>query len=226
MEPGFMKKPSNIVTRTLSALILAPLVLLAIYLGGIAFNLTILLCSVLMAVEWGRIVRAAATKTLRPLGKLGWNILGFFYVVIPCGCLIALRDLPQGEQMIVIWMLFTIWAVDTGAYFTGITIGGPKLAPKISPKKTWAGTAGGIIAAVLVGLCFALFGIEIQGNTVANSVIIALLAVVGDLLESAFKRHFMVKDSGNLIPGHGGILDRVDSIVTVAVYVFILQTYI
>ena len=220
-----MKKPSNIITRTLSALILAPLVLLAIYLGGIAFNVTILLCSVLMAVEWGRIVRTATTKTLRPFGKLGWNILGFFYVVIHCGCLIALRDLPQGE-LIVVWMLFTIWAVDTGAYFAGITIGGPKLAPKISPKKTWAGTAGGVVAAILVGLCFTLLDVEIKGNTIANSLVIALLAVVGDLLESAFKRHFMVKDSGNLIPGHGGILDRVDSIVTVAVYVFILQTYI
>ncbi len=219
-----MKKPSNVITRTLSALILAPLVLLAIYLGGIAFNLLILLCSVLMAVEWGRIIRAAEALTLRPLGKLGWNILGFFYIVIPCGCLLALRHLPQGE-LIVIWMLFTIWAVDTGAYFAGITIGGPKLAPRISPKKTWAGLAGGILAAILVGLSFTLLGMEINGNTVVNSVIIALLAQGGDLLESAFKRHFKVKDSGNLIPGHGGILDRVDSVITVAVYVFILQTY-
>jgi len=219
-----MKKPSNILTRTLSALLLAPLVLLAIYLGGTLFHNFMVICGVLMAVEWGRIVNVAATKTLRPLGKLGWNILGFFYIIIPCGCLIALRDLPQGE-IIVIWMLFTIWAVDTGAFFAGITIGGPKLAPRISPKKTWAGLAGGILAAILVGLSFTVLGMEIRGNTVVNSVIIALLAQGGDLLESAFKRHFMVKDSGNLIPGHGGILDRVDSIVTVAVYVLILQTY-
>lgn len=219
-----MKKPSSVMTRTLSALVLGPIVLLAVYLGGMAFNIFILLCGVLMAYEWGRIVCTAENKTLGSMGRLGWNLLGLFYTVIPCWSLLMLRSLPQGGE-IIIWMLLMIWAVDTGAFFAGITIGGPRLAPRISPKKTWAGLAGGVLAAILTGLGFAVLEIEIKGNTIVTSVMIALIAQFGDLLESAFKRYFKVKDSGNLIPGHGGILDRVDSIVTVAIYVIILQTY-
>jgi phosphatidate cytidylyltransferase len=114
-------------------------------------------------------------------------------------------------------MLAIVWSADTLAYFAGRVIGGPKLAPSISPNKTWAGLAGAMAgAAIASAVCAAAFGLP---AVIWLALLGAALAVVeqgGDLFKSAWKRHFGVKDSGRLIPGHGGIIDRVDGMLAVA----------
>ena len=160
--------------------------------------------------------------------KLGIFAIGFLSLLAILS-LILLRSTEFGGIAITIYLIAVVAGVDSGAYFAGRSIGGPKLAPSISPNKTWAGLAGGTIAAGLVGLLFfyvpALGGNDviilgaIDGGVVgalAISFIIAPLAQFGDLLESWIKRRRGLKDSGNLIPGHGGILDRIDGYLTVA----------
>jgi phosphatidate cytidylyltransferase len=115
-----------------------------------------------------------------------------------------------------VWLLLVVWTTDIGAYFAGRSIGGPKLAPRISPGKTWAGLVGGMAAAGLVGgLLTALAG---AGFWLAAGLgaLLAAVAQAGDLFESRLKRHAGVKDSGHLIPGHGGLLDRIDGLVFAA----------
>ena len=116
-----------------------------------------------------------------------------------------------------------VWTTDIGAFFAGRLIGGAKLAPTISPGKTWAGLVGGICAAALVGMLFAISsGMPTVGKLFWLSAATAIVAQCGDLLESYIKRQCGVKDSGTLIPGHGGILDRVDGFVTAAPFVMII----
>ncbi len=115
---------------------------------------------------------------------------------------------------LVLWLVAVVWAVDTGAYLVGRSVGGAKLAPSISPGKTWAGLFGGVGAAALVGVLVVV--LRGQGNTAAvvgASMALALVAQVGDLFESSLKRRFGAKDSSHLIPGHGGVLDRVDGLL-------------
>ena len=146
-----------------------------------------------------------------------WPCLGIFYVGIPCAAFISLRGDPTVGLQQILWIVALVIAVDTGAYFSGRSIGGPKLAPHISPNKTWAGLIGGMVSAAIVGaITTAILG---RPSIVPLTVVSAGLAIVeqaGDLAESAFKRHFGVKDASNIIPGHGGALDRVDGLIAVA----------
>lgn len=149
----------------------------------------------------------------------GWIGLGVVYAGLPCIAVLWLRTLPAGLET-VLWIFVLVWATDTGAYFAGRTIGGPKLMPSVSPKKTWSGLGGGIAAAAAVG---AVAGILVDAASpalvAAASAALAVIAQTGDLGESALKRRFGAKDSSHLIPGHGGIMDRVDGLVTVIVAV-------
>ena len=142
--------------------------------------------------------------------------LGAFYIGVPYVALVWLRDDPAVGLVTVFWLLGVVWATDTGALFAGRSIGGPKLAPVISPNKTWAGLAGGMLAAALVGAIFALWLGSPVGLAALISAGLAVVAQAGDLVESLVKRHFGVKDSGTIIPGHGGIFDRVDGLLAVA----------
>lgn len=216
---------SNLSQRLISAAILIPLVMGIIYFGGMPYKLFIVVVALLMMREWIQIIQGASSDKLGCLGKFGWNSIGLLYALTPCFCLFVLRDLSDGKELI-FWIFFIVWATDTGAYFAGTKIGGPKLSPKISPKKTWSGLIGGIVSAVLVGQALAMLNFTVHGGTPMNCAIVAVISQMGDLLESKFKRHFGVKDSGNLIPGHGGILDRLDSIVTVSIYMTILQHFL
>ncbi len=147
-----------------------------------------------------------------------WNALGPFYIGVPVVALVWLRTQDGGGRHLVVWLLFTVWATDTGAYFAGRLIGGPRLAPVVSPNKTWAGLIGGVACAVLVGLGIAL----VDGRAppmallAAAGVILASIAQAGDLGESWIKRRFGVKDTSRLIPGHGGLFDRVDGLLAAA----------
>ena len=145
---------------------------------------------------------------------------GLLYAGLPAAAHIWLRGQPQGEAMI-LWLFAIVWATDVFAFFAGRAIGGPRIAPAISPSKTWAGLGGGMAgAAVAAGGLALLFDWAAGAAIAAFALAGALLAVVaqaGDFFESSLKRRAGVKDSGGLLPGHGGVLDRVDGLVPVAV---------
>ena len=150
-----------------------------------------------------------AIITLKP--RLGFGIV---YVALPALALLFLRGEASG-LLLALWTLATVWATDIGAYFAGRSIGGPKLAPRVSPNKTWSGLIGGVVAALLLGLLLWRFaGLSLQ--LAFASPILAVIAQIGDLYESWLKRQAGVKDSGTILPGHGGVLDRLDGLVPVA----------
>lgn len=148
-----------------------------------------------------------------------WLASGILYCGLPAVALLWLRGLPKGLEL-TIAVLLLVWATDICAYFIGRAVGGPKFAPAVSPNKTWAGVAGGVTGAVVVSAIW----VKLQpGYITAMPVLLtvaagmAVIAVLGDLFESWLKRRAGVKDSGTLLPGHGGVLDRLDGLVPVAV---------
>ncbi len=120
-----------------------------------------------------------------------------------------------------IWLVAVVIASDVGGYFFGRVLGGPKILPKISPKKTWSGTMGGWILAALVGFFFVVFA-GAEGFLVVFSILAAIAAQIGDVVESAIKRATGAKDSSKLIPGHGGFLDRFDALIGASLFVFVI----
>ncbi len=139
--------------------------------------------------------------------------LGVLYCGLPVYALLLIRHEPDGIRN-ALWALSLVWATDIGAYFAGRSIGGPKLAPTISPNKTWAGLIGGLIVATIVALALQAF-YQLPPRFVIATPLLAILAQAGDLYESWLKRRAGVKDSGSVIPGHGGVLDRLDGLVPV-----------
>jgi phosphatidate cytidylyltransferase len=151
-----------------------------------------------------------------------WGSLGIAYVGLPASALVVLRADPDFGIKAIVWLLAVVWATDTAAYFAGRLIGGPKLAPAISPHKTWAGALGALAGSALAG---AIGAYLLTGAIVAPvllALVLSIVAQAGDLFKSALKRKYGVKDSGRLIPGHGGIIDRVDGIVAAAVAAVII----
>lgn len=204
-------KPSSMIIRILSSLVLVPIALGAIWLGSPYFGALITLGGVLAATEWWRLMANVRIINL----NLFWKMFGLIYIAIPCFILIWLRNIePLGFQF-VIWFFAVIWANDIGAYFIGKSIGGPKLAPYISPNKTWAGSIGGIVLALFISFAlnqFSSIEFETWGLIIA-CILVSIFGQLGDLLESWVKRKLGIKDSGSLIPGHGGVLDRIDAIL-------------
>lgn len=145
-----------------------------------------------------------------------WMVVGGIYIGFPSLALIWIRSDWENGLLAVFWLLVLVWAADSGAYAAGRLIGGPKMAPKISPNKTWAGLGGCVIAAALAGGVIAHVA-DLENFMIAEallvSALVGLISQGGDLVESAAKRHFNVKDSSHLIPGHGGVLDRVDALL-------------
>jgi len=151
-----------------------------------------------------------------------WMIAGAFYIGLPTLTLVWLRELGWEALL---WLILLVWATDIGAYAAGRSIGGPKLLPRVSPKKTWAGLLGGVVSAALVGVAAA----RVLGDGGVGPVLLGLLsgalavvAQAGDLAESWVKRHFGIKDSSNIIPGHGGVFDRLDGLLATAPVVALL----
>ena len=194
------------------ALSLAICILVAAFAGlGVAGGLGFL---VLVAMPASLLV--APKRQGAPL----WFATGVFYIALPCLALLSLRNDHADGAGIVFWILALTVSTDTLAYVAGKQIGGPKLAPRISPNKTWAGFGGAIVGAALAGALSWLW-LESVGlwKIIALSAVLGAVEQGGDLVESAFKRHFGVKDSSQIIPGHGGVLDRVDGLLAVAVVV-------
>ena len=159
-------------------------------------------------------VLAAAGFFIVIVTRLPWLAAGVIYAGLPVLGLVLIRRQHEGIVW-TLWALSIVWATDIGAYAAGRTIGGPKLAPRISPAKTWAGLIGGVAAASALAAGFHLYaGLPLR-LTLATPAL-AVLAQAGDLFESWLKRRAGVKDSGNILPGHGGVLDRLDGLVPVA----------
>jgi phosphatidate cytidylyltransferase len=147
-----------------------------------------------------------------------WSAAGVYYAGFPAIALIAIRQDPEYGFHAILYLFLVVWSADTGAFFIGRMVGGPKLAPKISPNKTWAGFIGGALTACAAGMVFAMWFGHTSIPTIAwLSIALAVISQGGDLGESFLKRFFGVKDSSGLIPGHGGVLDRLDGLVFAAI---------
>lgn len=199
---------SNLAIRTLSAAILAPLVLGVVYMGGWPFTVMILLTSVGLAYEGIKLTAPSPRKYL-------WWAGIILYVAAFAESMLFVRKDNLGALL---WLLAIVWSMDIGAYFAGKTIGGPKIAPKISPNKTWAGLIGGMVTAAIVTTIIWLVRLdEFALDATFVAMLFGGLSQIGDFLESWVKRKFGAKDSGNLIPGHGGLFDRLDGLVFAAI---------
>lgn len=166
------------------------------------------LTSILFAALIGSV--AAQAREERAL----WVVLGILYVAVPCLAFVWLRALlPHGFETVV-WLLAVVWATDSAAYVAGSIFGGPKLAPHISPGKTWAGAVAGLAAGTIASiLLVSLAGATASPQFIGATLALSVLTQCGDLAESFLKRTFGVKDAGDWIPGHGGALDRLDGLL-------------
>lgn len=213
-----MDKPlSSLAQRLISSAILIPVVVGIIWVGNWAFAGLVSICIAIAIAEWLKITKHIPTS---PLNKTALVILGLIYLGASLAEIITLRSLTDGFFWTLFFML-TIWASDSGAYLFGKTIGGPKMSPTISPNKTWSGYAGALLFPALV-LCI---GVHIltpdslieltppASHTFLAGILIGLTGQAGDLMISAMKRKAGLKDTGALIPGHGGILDRIDALL-------------
>lgn len=169
----------------------------------------------MIAVAWAMALATAAIAAAYTRGV--WLPAGVIYASVLGIGLVVLRLAPEFGLTALIFLLSVVWATDSGAFFAGRTIGGPKLAPKISPKKTWAGAIGGVAAAVAAGVVAAwLTGIPVTFGLICVAFGLSVFCQLGDLFESWIKRRFGAKDSGHTIPGHGGVMDRVDGLTFAA----------
>lgn len=215
----------NFVLRFISAVVLALLALYCVYSGGYTFFGMTVVVSLLGLTEWVVIVHKGK-HSRQNLWQLDMYALGILYTLLFCWAMFFLRSQEHGVH-VVVWCLGITWATDIGAYLIGSYVGGPKLAPVLSPQKTWAGFVGGLVSATVVGSLFFknIPSAATFNHTVMLSFMLSLCAQCGDLNESWFKRKFGVKNSSNLIPGHGGVLDRIDSLVFVVIMVAMIKYF-
>lgn len=219
-EPVRGAPPSDLRVRMASAAVMIAVAGAALWLGGFVWTVFVLAVGVGVWLEWRVLVLlftpAGASRTL-------WSAAGAIYCGIAAGVMLVLRDPPFGH-LLVLCVLLAVIATDVGAYFTGRTLGGPRIAPAISPSKTWSGLAGGMVLAaltmrtVLPGVVEAIGAAappDIGLISLMAGALIAVVAQAGDFFESWMKRRAGVKDSGRLLPGHGGLFDRVDGLLAV-----------
>ena len=196
---------NELAVRALTGLILIVAALLVAFQGGYLFAVVVAAIATLMFYEWTRLTRG--------WGAL-WYISGFFYALLPALALLWIRE-RSGIDLL-LWTFIVTWSTDIGAYFAGRRFGRRKLAPSISPGKTVEGLYGGIAAATLLGGAWAL-ATHLGMALLPLAPVLAIAAQAGDLFESSMKRRAGAKDSGAWLPGHGGVLDRLDGLVPVAV---------
>lgn len=214
MDKPESKKNSDLPVRFASAIVMLAVAGIALWLGGVWFDGFVVLVGLACFFEFSRLTHLAFTSNGLRLAGIA---IGLLYIGLAVK---ALVELPVG---VVLGVIAVVIATDTGAYFSGRAIGGPKIAPRISPSKTWAGLAGGMVAAGLVSASTFVWN---TGELVMRPMLfiafaigaaLAVLAQVGDFFESWLKRKAGVKDSSKLIPGHGGVFDRVDGLLPVAI---------
>jgi phosphatidate cytidylyltransferase len=196
---------NELVVRTLTGLILIVAALLVAFQGGNLLAVVVAAIATAMFYEWTRLTRG--------WGAL-WYIGGFFYALLPALALLWIRE--RAGIDLLLWAFILTWSTDIGAYFAGRKFGRRKLAPTISPGKTVEGLLGGVVAATLLGGAW-VFAVGLGKALLFLAPIFAIAAQGGDLFESSIKRRAGVKDSGSWLPGHGGVLDRLDGLVPAAV---------
>lgn len=204
---------NELALRTLSAAVMMLIALLAAFQGGYFFAVLVAAAATAMFYEWSRIVRG--------WGAL-WSVGGFFYALVPAIALLWVRDRADHGLALLLWIFIVTWTTDIGAYLVGRAFGRTKLAPSISPGKTVEGLYGGMGAAALFGGAWALLT-GLPSVFLVLAPLFALAAQAGDLFESGMKRRAGLKDSGRWLPGHGGLLDRLDGLVPVAVLTVLVQ---
>ncbi|NSM56396.1 CDP-archaeol synthase [Wolbachia endosymbiont of Atemnus politus] len=197
---------NNFIVRVLSSIVILLIFSFATYFSDLSFYLLIFSIAVLSSFEWYSLTR----------GNKILYVFALLLIALPNASLIYLYNLSQGKYALV-WLILTIWSIDITAYLFGKNFGGAKICPIISPGKTWSGLLG----AILTGMVCTIFGSIFLGlfSIFYSPIIglaIAILAQLGDFTESLIKRAYNVKDSGSMIPGHGGILDRMDSFIFTA----------
>jgi phosphatidate cytidylyltransferase len=210
----FLDPRENTKQRIISAVILVPIALIAIFYSKDLFLLLAIAIAIMMTAEWMDMVKNIADKKK-------WQLIGFFYILIPIFAVIKLR---YYSVEVLFWMFAIIWSTDIFAFFAGKTLGGTKIAPQISPNKTWSGLIGGIFASMIIGFMSSFMFAGGVMFFIFLSAFLSIIEQISDLLESKFKRIFGVKDSGTIIPGHGGILDRMDGMMLLAPLVLLIVT--
>ncbi len=252
-QPSARPESNSLRLRVMSAAVLLPAALVALWLGSWWFALFLALAGGAMGWEWARICApgqrevaavmltagalaplllvpfgfsaaiwvallgtAAVTllAALRGLAQRLVLIAGLPYVVVGLASAGWLRADPTGGAAAVLWVVASVVATDVGAYFVGRSLGGPKLAPRISPNKTWSGLIGGMLCAGAAGAAIGAWAGAAPLPVALASIVLAAISQAGDLIESKLKRSFGVKDASRLIPGHGGFLDRFDGYLT------------
>jgi len=203
----------ELLIRSIAGLLLILVAVWAAFRGGYVFAVLVASAAVMIFYEWRRLLAGWG---------FGWQAAGFLYALVPALALLWIRDrAPQGLELL-LWVFIVTWSTDIGAFFAGRAIGGPKLAPSISPNKTVAGLIGGMISAALAGYAWAELT-SLSATLFVLAPLFALAAQGGDLFESGLKRRAGVKDSGSWLPGHGGALDRLDGLVVVATLTALAQ---
>lgn len=267
------KKMNPFIKRTITALVMLPVVIGALWQGYPFVDVLALMVGVLLAWEWANMVPnrtsgaylsayaisvavsllvydasvTAATVVLatmyvwfkaRKENHRYLLTLGVPYISVGVGSLVWIYHnifiYHPYDFYMTLWFFLMVWSMDIGGYIVGSNLKGPKLAPKISPNKTWSGLTGGILLAVAVSMIYfyalSFFGVvrseyQFQVFYAVLGGLIAAVSQIGDLIESAIKRHLNLKDSSNLIPGHGGVFDRVDGLIFAAPFVYLLFAY-
>lgn len=205
---------SELIVRALSGIVMIAIALMAAIVGGYYFAILAAAAATAMFYEWLRITRGWG---------FSWSLGGFLYCLLPALALLWLRDRSGDHGLsLVLWVFIVTWSTDIGAYFAGRKFGKRKLAPSISPGKTVEGLWGGVAAAALFGGGWVLY-FGLNQRLLLLAPLFAVAAQAGDLFESKMKRRAGIKDSGDLLPGHGGVLDRLDGLVPVAVLTFAAQ---
>jgi phosphatidate cytidylyltransferase len=261
-DPPGASGRSNLALRVLSALVMAPLAIVAAYIGEWPFGVFWTIAAIGVWWEWNALVCEADNRLLfilgaaslvlafaitevggvrtpmliLALGALGagvfaqaerriWVAGGLIYAgAVVMGPIVVRRD-PELGFTALIFIFAIVWATDIVGYFVGRALGGPKLAPAISPKKTWSGALGGTAAAIVIGLGVATFAGLGNMFAIANvALALSVISQAGDLFESAIKRCFNAKDASQLIPGHGGLMDRLDGFIAAAAAAAIFGT--
>lgn len=252
---GEVSTARNLLTRVLSAIVLAPLAVAVAWFGAWPFALFWTIAAIAVLFEWTTLAAGASAHAVVVVGAIGiglaasihqmgqpavallvvvlsalaalllapttrrlWLASGSLYAALLMIAPLYLRaDVEYGFAAIVL-IFAVVWTTDVLGYFGGRAFGGPKLAPAVSPKKTWSGALSGTAGAALAAMLWVLF---FQHGSIAAVITVAILlsvfAQIGDLAESALKRHFGVKDASQLIPGHGGVMDRLDGFWAAAV---------
>jgi phosphatidate cytidylyltransferase len=204
---------NELLVRIISGLVMIGVALAAAFEGGDFFALLVAAVATAMFWEWWTLTRSWGPR---------WTVAGFVYALLPAISLLWIRERDADGVDLLLWVFIVTWATDIGAYFVGRAIGRTKLAPSISPGKTVEGLAGGVIAAALLGGGWVAYT-DLGRTLLILAPLFALAAQGGDLFESWIKRRVGVKDSSHWLPGHGGLLDRLDGLVPVAVLTALVQ---